>query len=82
MPDQQFSVRVDQDELDRQDLAAGLAVPSVTGASDDRPAAAGLDAAHHGARDARQAARERSERDHAGRAAGAAGGRAYAFRRS
>jgi hypothetical protein len=82
MPDQQFSVRVDQDELAERDLAAGLARPSVTGASDDHPAATGLAATHHGARDGRQAARQRSERDHAGRAAGAVGGRAYVFRRS
>jgi hypothetical protein len=82
MPDQHFSVRVDRDELAQRDLAAGLARPTVTGASDDHPAATGLDAAHHGARDGRQAARQRSERDHAGRAVGAAGGRAYVFRRS
>lgn len=82
MPDQHFSVRVDQDDLAKQNLSAGLDLPPVTDAADGHPAATGLDATHHGARDDRQAARQRSERDHAGRAAGAAGGRTYAFRRS
>ncbi|MGK5681915.1 hypothetical protein [Actinoplanes sp. URMC 104] len=40
------------------------------------------DAEHHGARDGRQAARERSERARSGRAASAGTGRSYAFRRS
>ncbi|WP_433292841.1 hypothetical protein ACQP2F_29065 [Actinoplanes sp. CA-030573] len=76
----QFSIHVDQDDLAKQDLAAGLNRPGGldTGAG-DRPST-GL-AAHHGARDARQAARGRSERDHA--RAGARGkSRSYAFRRS
>ncbi|MGX6603840.1 hypothetical protein ACWKSP_17090 [Micromonosporaceae bacterium Da 78-11] len=92
MPDQHFSVHVDPVDLAKQDLAAGLSLPPVTGGSDNQAEAtglegigsdaAGLDAAHHGARDGRQAARQRSERARAGRAAGAAGGRSYVFRRS
>jgi hypothetical protein len=74
-----FSVHVDPDDLARQQLAAGLsAAAEVPGHRD----AEGPDAAHHGARDSRQAARQRSGRDHAGRAAAASGGRSYAFRRS
>jgi hypothetical protein len=42
----------------------------------------GVDASHHGARDGRQAARGRSERDHARRGAAAGKSRSYAFRRS
>ena len=77
MPASRFTVRVDPDDLAKQDLAAGLSLPTATGRQPaDTPAA------HHGARDARQAARQRSERDRAGRAAGAGGGRSYAFRRS
>jgi len=73
-----FSVHIDQDELARQELAAGLASPAVA-----LPGAEGRHApAHHGAADNRQAARQRSDRDHAGRAAGASGGRSYVFRRS
>jgi hypothetical protein len=73
-----FSVHIDPDDLARQQLAAGLssATVSLPGQPDVKAPA------HHGASDGRQAARERSERDHAGRAAGAAGGRSYAFRRS
>jgi hypothetical protein len=82
MPDQNFSIRVNPDELAERDLAAGLVLPPVTGPADTHPTATGLDAAHHGARDGRQAARQRSERDRAGRAAGATGSRSYAFRRS
>jgi hypothetical protein len=44
--------------------------------------AGGDAAAHHGADDTRQAARERSGRAHDGRASGTGGGRSYAFRRS
>jgi hypothetical protein len=73
-----FSVHIDPDELARQELAAGL--PSAEGPlgvrSGDRASV------HRGTPDSRQAARQRSERDHAGRAAGASGGRSYAFRRS
>jgi hypothetical protein len=75
-----FSVHIDPDELTRQQLAAGLSARPVE--VPGHRAAEGPDATHHGARDARQAARERSERDRSGRAAGAAGGRSYAFRRS
>ena len=69
-----FAVHVDPDELARQDLAA--AVPNL-----DTHANPPAIAAHHGADDARLAARQRSERDHAGRATGGSG-RSYAFRRS
>ncbi|HEY0534633.1 MAG TPA: hypothetical protein VGD29_23860 [Actinoplanes sp.] len=73
-----FSVHVDPDDLARQQLAADLSSTAV-----DVPGPQGGKApAHHGASDDRQAARQRSERDHAGRAAGAPGGRTYAFRRS
>ncbi|MEU4428373.1 hypothetical protein AB0F81_47795 [Actinoplanes sp. NPDC024001] len=65
------------DEITRNDIAAALQGGS---SAAQRPATEG--AAHHGARDGRQAARERSGRARSGRAAGAAGGRSYAFRRS
>ena len=77
-----FSVHVDPDDLAKQDLAAGLSPAKPTGETAGGHQADGPDAAHHGARDSRQAARQRSERDRAGRAAGAAGSRSYAFRRS
>ncbi|XVU22282.1 hypothetical protein ACQPZJ_34110 [Actinoplanes sp. CA-054009] len=80
MPAQPFTVHVDADDLAAGDLTAGLfgsSTPSTTGRRDT---AAG--AQHHGARDARQDARERSGRSRSGRAAGAASGRSYAFRRS
>ncbi|OJF13431.1 hypothetical protein, partial [Couchioplanes caeruleus] len=67
-----FSVPVDPDELARQDLAAALDVPSVTSGEHRTPGPA-----HHGARDERQAARERSGRARAGRAAAAGGARSY-----
>ena len=62
------------------DLGAALHRNPAVVAPDDRTSPAGT--GHHGARDSRQAARERSGRDRSGRAAGAAGGRSYAFRRS
>jgi hypothetical protein len=73
-----FSVHIDPDDLARQQLAADLSSTEVAlpAQPDDKAPA------HHGASDSRQAARQRSERDHAGRAAGASGGRSYAFRRS
>lgn len=70
-----FAVHVDPDELARQDLAAS--VPNLGDPHSNPPAIA----AHHGADDARLAARQRSELDHAGRATGGSG-RSYAFRRS
>jgi hypothetical protein len=73
-----FSVHIDPEDLARQQLTADVASSAVTVSG--RPDAKAP--AHHGASDSRQAARQRSERDHAGRAAGAAGGRSYAFRRS
>jgi len=75
LPAQPFSVHVDADDLARLDLAA--AVPPVT--ADRRTPGP---AAHHGAGDSRQAARERSGRARSGRASGAASSRSYAFRRS
>jgi hypothetical protein len=77
MPPQSFSVHVDQDDLVKQDLAAALGRPAAK--TSDGPAAA-PDAVHHGARDGRQAARGRSERDHARTGGGKS--RSYAFRRS
>ncbi|MEV4708000.1 hypothetical protein [Actinoplanes sp. NPDC049316] len=79
MPAQPFAVHVDADDLARRDLAAAVPLPPVTAGGDDRKSGA---ADHHGARDSRQAARERSGRARSGRAAGAASGRSYAFRRS
>jgi hypothetical protein len=84
MPKQSFSLHVDPDALMRQSLA--VAVPTRSGTdqdddgSDSRSGSAATD--RHGARDGRLAARQHSERAHAGRAAGAGGGRSYAFRRS
>ena len=78
MPAQRFSVSVDPDALAQHDLAAALSRPAAGKPTPPAPA----DAQHHGARDSRQAARQRSERDHAGRAAGVGSGRSYAFRRS
>lgn len=75
MPD--FSVHVDPTALAEQDLAASLKPENRA----ERRSPAGA-AAHHGLSDDRQAARGRSDRARSGRAAGAAGGRSYAFRRS
>ncbi|MFF0373446.1 hypothetical protein [Actinoplanes missouriensis] len=66
------------DELAHAEIAAAVQ-RTTTAAGEDHSAA---EIAHHGARDPRQAARDRSGRDRAGRAAGASGGRSYAFRRS
>jgi len=79
MPVPPFSVQVDLDDLARRDLTAAMSRPAGRAVGDVPDGAV---TAHHGARDERQAARQRSERDHSGRAAGAAGGRSYAFRRS
>ena len=81
MPAQPFSVHVDTAALDTGDLTrlevpAVVPVPAAT--AGNRPSAAD----HHGARDSRQAARERSGRARSGRASGAGSGRSYAFRRS
>lgn len=78
MPDRPFSLHVDPDDLTRADIAAAVDVPAVAGRTDVRPDAA----AHHGATDTRQAARERSGRARSGRAASAGTGRSYVFRRS
>jgi hypothetical protein len=73
-----FSVHVDRDDLAKQDFAAALARPATTGEPDGRSGAAEI--GHHGARDSRQAALGRSERDHA--RVGPGKSRSYAFRRS
>ena len=75
MPD--FSVHVDPDELAVQGLTAAVTppLPGAPGTTKDALPT------HHGADDPRQAARERSDRAHAGRAT-QGGGRSYAFRRS
>jgi hypothetical protein len=78
MPAERFTVHVDQDEMTKLGLAAGLSKPATTGHTSSSSAAS----THHGARDERQAARQRSERDHAGRASSTGTGRSYAFRRS
>jgi hypothetical protein len=80
MPPKSFAVRVDQDDLAKQDLAAALTRQPAT--RPDQPAAvqAAVDAAHHGARDNKQATRGRTERDHARNSGGKS--RSYAFRRS
>jgi hypothetical protein len=80
-----FSVHIDPEDLARQQLAAAVpstpvTIPSLDD-SEDGPDDNAVPS-HHGARDSRQTARQRSERDRAGRAAGASGGRTYAFRRS
>lgn len=80
MPAKPFSVHLNVDEIARRDLAAALRRTAVPGETGDQ--AGDSPAPHHGARDSRQAARERSGRDHAGRAGRAGGGRSYAFRRS
>ncbi|MEU8239848.1 hypothetical protein AB0C07_16515 [Actinoplanes missouriensis] len=69
---------MDLDDLTRAEIAAAVQ-RTTTAAEEDHSSA---EIAHHGARDPRQAARDRSGRDRAGRAAGASGGRSYAFRRS
>jgi hypothetical protein len=71
-----FSVHIDPDILVRPKPAVPLPGLAARRESD------GIAEQHHGARDGRLAARQRSERDHAGRASGAGGGRSYAFRRS
>ncbi len=77
MPAPDFSVSIDPEQLD---LAAIRSARN--GEASSQPPAAGRTATHHGARDGRQAARQRSERDRSGRAAGTGSGRSYAFRRS
>jgi len=76
MPGQRFTVRIDPDDLAVSELAPAL--PRAADSAGRKKSGA----AHHGAHDERQAARQRSEQARAGRAAGASGGRSYAFRRS
>jgi hypothetical protein len=80
MPAQPFTVHVDPDDLTSRQVAA--AVSRASGTTDTGRSADRTAPAHHGARDARMASRERSGRDRSGRAAGAGGTRSYAFRRS
>jgi hypothetical protein len=76
MPGQDFSVKIDPEQLD----LSAIRTPRSGKAS--HPAEPGAAAAHHGAHDGRQEARSRSGKDRAGRAAGVGSGRSYAFRRS
>jgi hypothetical protein len=80
MPAEPFSVHVDPDDLLRQNLASAVGGTSRTTPETDRAESTATE--RHGTRDARLAARQRSERDRSGRAAGTGGGRSYAFRRS
>ncbi|MEU4164202.1 hypothetical protein [Actinoplanes sp. NPDC026670] len=73
-------MHLDLDEIAQQDIAAALRPGTGSGAGEDQQG--GPAATHHGAGDARQAARDRSGRDRAGRAGNASGGRSYVFRRS
>ncbi|MFF5288246.1 hypothetical protein [Paractinoplanes globisporus] len=73
-----FTVHIDPDELAQRDLAAGLTRPVVADGGAPRPSA--VEAGHRGARDGREAARGRSERNHA--RVGGGKSRSYAFRRS
>ena len=82
MPAQPFNVHLDPAALAEQDLAASVPVPPVAAADSERSSRAGGTAEHHGARDSRQTARQQSGRARSGRASGAGGVRAYAFRRS
>jgi hypothetical protein len=75
----EFSVHIDPDDLARRDLAAAVSLPPVTADGSAQPPP--TVAAHHGAQDARLLARQRSERDRAGRKSGGSA-RSYAFRRS
>jgi hypothetical protein len=68
MPGQRFTVEL-------------VELPRPTGLEDGRKTGS-KGAKHHGAGDGKQAARQRSEQARSGRAAGAVGGRSYAFRRS
>ena len=74
MPEQPFTVHLDPDDLARTELAAAGPPASLP--------ESGRAEAKRAARDDRQAARQQSERARSSRAAGAAGGRSYAFRRS
>jgi hypothetical protein len=78
MPARPFTVKVDLEDMGRRSRTAAVSTAAST--TDQQRAADGI-AARHGARDARLAARQRSDRDRAGRATGGSG-RSYAFRRS
>ncbi|SDS15875.1 hypothetical protein [Actinoplanes derwentensis] len=77
MPAEPFSVHLNLDEIAARDIAAALHPTMPPGPDKDH--STGSAAAHHGAGDERQAARERSGRARANRSSG---GRGYAFRRS
>jgi hypothetical protein len=81
MPARPFSVHVDPDDLARRDLSAAVSLPGAVTGVPDQQSSIDDTAARHGARDGRLAARQRSERDRAGRATGGSN-RSYAFRRS
>ena len=81
MPARPFSVHVDPDDLARRDLTAAVSLPTAFTDAPDQQSTTGDAATHHGAGDARLAARQRSERARAGRATGGST-RSYAFRRS
>lgn len=72
MPGQRFKVQLND----------APSLPQLAGGSAEHSGKPTAGAKHHGAADSRQAARQRSEQARAGRAAGASGGRSYAFRRS
>jgi hypothetical protein len=76
----ELRVHVDPDAMLRDSLAAGIGGPGHHAGSGD--GGTGSAVSRHGAGDGRQAARRNSERARSGRAAGAGGGRSYAFRRS
>jgi hypothetical protein len=80
MPAQPFTVHLDPDALAERELAT--AVPPAATSDSRESGSEGRIAEHHGARDRRQSARQQSERARSGRASGAGGVRAYAFRRS
>jgi hypothetical protein len=75
----ELRVHVDPDAMLRDSLAVGIAAPDHHAGPDRRGDPA---AGRHGADDGRRAARRNSDRARSGRAAGAGGGRSYAFRRS
>jgi hypothetical protein len=79
MPDHEKNAgHVGPDDLTRQDLAATVMPPPRPHA--DGPGSGSATTEKHGTRDARLAARQRSEQARSGRASGS--GRVYAFRRS
>ena len=77
MPDQPFTVHLDQDDLAKLDLAAALKdTPFADAQPDDSQRSA--ESKHHGIRDGRDAAPSHAKRTRPTRASD----RSYAFRRS